>query len=253
MAGNSNNLYEVFKVIVFLFKIFSIHLTVSYLVNKLKFHNYFFTKERFMSLDLIKINKELRKETPKNIVKWASSQADKAIVTTNFRPYEATLIHACVNVFPSIPVIWCDSGYNTDATYKHAETLISDLSLNIFLYVPQQSAAHRNIVMGGIPDIDSDLHAIFTDQVKLEPFKRAIKEHQPNLWFTNLRKGQTQFRDTLDIVSQSGDGIIKVSPFFHWTDEDLDIYLKDHGLPNENDYYDPTKVHGNRECGLHTQ
>ena len=32
-----------------------------------------------------------------------------------------------------------------------------------------------------------------------------------------------------------------------------DIYLKDHGLPNENDYYDPTKVHGNRECGLHTQ
>jgi phosphoadenosine phosphosulfate reductase len=107
--------------------------------------------------------------------------------------------------------------------------------------------------MDGIPDIDSGLHTIFTEQVKLEPFKRAIKEHQPNLWFTNLRKGQTQFRDTLDIVSQSGDGIIKVSPFFHWTDKDLDVYLEDHDLPNENDYYDPTKVHGNRECGLHTQ
>ena len=206
-----------------------------------------------MSLDLIKINKELRKETPENIVKWASNQADRAIVTTNFRPYEAALIHVCVRVLPTIPVIWCDSGYNTDATYKHAETLISELSLNISLYVPRQSAAHRNIVMGGIPDIDSDLHSIFTDQVKLEPFKRAIEEHQPNLWFTNLRKGQTQFRDTLDIVSQSGDGIIKVSPFFHWTDRDLDSYLKDHSLPNENDYYDPTKVYGNRECGLHTQ
>jgi phosphoadenosine phosphosulfate reductase len=71
--------------------------------------------------------------------------------------------------------------WDTDATYKHAETLISELSLNISLYVPRQSAAHRNIVMGGIPDIDSDLHSIFTDQVKLEPFKRAIEEHQPNL------------------------------------------------------------------------
>ena len=206
-----------------------------------------------MSLDLNKINKELREETPESIVKWAFSQADKPIVTTNFRPYEAALIHVCVRVLPTIPVIWCDSGYNTDATYKHAETLISELSLNISLYVPRQSAAHRNIVMGGIPDIDSDLHSIFTDQVKLEPFKRAIEEHQPNLWFTNLRKGQTQFMDTLDIVSQSGDGIIKVSPFFHWTDRDLDSYLKDHSLPNENDYYDPTKVYGNRECGLHTQ
>ncbi|MAD57925.1 MAG: phosphoadenylylsulfate reductase [Porticoccus sp.] len=204
-------------------------------------------------MDLNKINKELREETPESIVKWAFSQADKPIVTTNFRPYEAALIHVCVRVLPTIPVIWCDSGYNTDATYKHAETLISELSLNISLYVPRQSAAHRNIVMGGIPDIDSDLHSIFTDQVKLEPFKRAIEEHQPNLWFTNLRKGQTQFRDTLDIVSQSGDGIIKVSPFFHWTDRDLDSYLKDHSLPNENDYYDPTKVYGNRECGLHTQ
>ena len=40
MAGNSNNLYEVFKVIVFLFKIFLIPLAVSYLVNKLKFYRF---------------------------------------------------------------------------------------------------------------------------------------------------------------------------------------------------------------------
>jgi phosphoadenosine phosphosulfate reductase len=153
----------------------------------------------------------------------------------------------------SLPIVWCDSGYNTNATYKHAESLITSLGLNISLYVPQQTAAHRNVVMSGIPDVDSDLHKVFTDQVKLEPFKRAMREHKPDVWFTNLRKGQTAFRDSLDIVSQGSDGIIKVSPFFYWSDEELDTYLSEHNLPNEHDYFDPTKVLENRECGLHTQ
>ncbi len=206
-----------------------------------------------MSLDLAAINAELKNKTPAEIVKWAIAQGTKPIVTTNFRPYEAAILHACAQALPEMPVIWCDSGYNTPATYRHAEQLIADLNLNVKLYVPQQSAAHRNVVMDGIPDVDSELHTTFTEQVKLEPFKRAISEHQPDVWFTNLRKGQTAFRDSLDIVSQGSDGVIKVSPFFYWSDAELDVYLKDNNLPNEHDYYDPTKVHENRECGLHTQ
>lgn len=103
----------------------------------------------------------------------------------------------------------------------------------------------------GIPDIDSPLHSVFTEQVKLEPFRRAMAAHGPDVWFTNLRKGQTAFRDSLDIVSKGNDGILKVSPFYHWPDEKLDAYLERHGLENEFKYFDPTKVLENRECGLH--
>ena len=71
------------------------------------------------------------------------------------------------------------------------------------------------------------------------------------MWFTNLRKGQTAFRDRIGIVSQSKDGIVKVSPFYNWSDKDLDGYLIEKGLPNEFTYFDPTKVESNRECGLH--
>ena len=49
----------------------------------------------------------------------------------------------------------------------------------------------------------------------------------------------------------SKDGLLKVSPFYHWTDEKLDDYLKHNDLPNEFKYFDPTKVLSNRECGLH--
>ena len=203
-----------------------------------------------MSLDLDKVNKELQDKSPEEIISWAISYAKNPIITTNFRPYEVAILNAVTEVQNDIKVIWCDTGYNTIQTYKHAEEIIEKLNLNIQLYVPKQTVAHRNVVLG-VPSVDDEKHALFTEQVKLEPFKRAMQEHKPDVWFTNLRKGQTAFRNSIDVVSVSKDGIIKVSPFYNSSDEDLDTYLEEKGLPNEFKYFDPTKVESNRECGLH--
>ena len=201
--------------------------------------------------ELIEINQQLRDKTPLEICKWAIAYGKNSIVTTNFRPYEAAILYACVNASPTIPVVWCDSGYNTPATYIHAESVIEKLQLNIQLYVPKQTVAHRAVTIG-IPEIDDTNHVVFTEQVKLEPFKRAMSELQPDVWFTNLRKGQTALRDSLDIVSLDKNGVIKVSPFYYYSDTELDVYLEENALPNEFNYFDPTKVLEHRECGLHS-
>lgn len=203
-----------------------------------------------MNTNLEQINKDLRKKSPLEIILWAMSISNHPVVTTNFRPYEAAILHAVTRIKKDLKVIWCDTGYNTPQTYSHAETVIEQLSLNVHLYVPKQTTAHRDVVLG-IPQVDDPNHKLFTEQVKLEPFRRAMTEHQPDVWFTNLRKGQTAFRDSIDIVSQGADGILKVSPFYYWTDEELDQYLTENSLPNEFKYFDPTKQLENRECGLH--
>ncbi|WP_300441277.1 phosphoadenosine phosphosulfate reductase family protein [Christiangramia sp.] len=207
--------------------------------------------KRFNDIELKKLNSQLRGVAPSEIIQWVLSSSDKALVTTNFRPYEAAILHACVQVDPSIKVIWCDTGYNTPQTYKHAKYLIDRLALNVKLYTPQETAAYRDAFFNGIPQVDSPDHAEFTRQVKLEPFQRAMAQQKPEVWFTNLRKGQTSFRDSIDILSYSKDGVLKVSPFYHWSDEKLDGYLREYKLPNEFKYFDPTKVLDNRECGLH--
>ena len=74
--------------------------------------------------------------------------------------------------------------------------------------------------------------------------------HKPDLWFTNIRKGQTPLRNNLDVLSLSKDGILKVSPFYNYSDKTLKAYLEKYQLPNEIRYYDPTKQLDNRECGL---
>ena len=203
------------------------------------------------SIDITQINTELKDKSPTQIIDWALTIAKNPLVTTNFRPYEVAILHACNQVDKKLKVIWCDTGYNTPQTYAHANELIDSLGLNVHLYVPKQTSASRDAVMG-IPQIDDSLHKVFTEQVKLEPFNRAMKEHKPDVWFTNLRKGQTAFRSSIDIVSISKDGLLKVSPFYHWSDSELDIYLAENNLPNEFTYFDPTKVLENRECGLHS-
>ena len=105
--------------------------------------------------------------------------------------------------------------------------------------------------MGKMPEINDPRHKEFTEQVKLEPFRRAMAEIKPDLWVTNLRKGQTTFRDELDIFNKTETGLLKISPFYYWTDTNLDAYMEKYNLVNEHDYFDPTKVDEKRECGLH--
>ncbi|WP_286239609.1 phosphoadenosine phosphosulfate reductase family protein [Neptuniibacter halophilus] len=206
-----------------------------------------------MSIDLAAANAELKDKTPQEIIAWALANSEKPLVTTNFRPYEAVILHMAVQVNPDIKVLWVDSGYNTSATYRFAEKVIQDLNLNVDTYIPQMTSARRNVLMKGIPEVDEPLHEEFTRQVKLEPFQRALAELKPDLWLNAIRKDQTEFRQNMEIVSSSKDGIIKVAPLYNWTEQDLENYLAEHNLPNEHDYFDPTKAIENRECGLHTQ
>lgn len=199
-------------------------------------------------------NAELRAKTPLEITRWAIAQAPgRALVSTNFRPYEAAILHLAVQAQSDIPVLWVDHGYNRPATYKHAEALRSRLKLNLKPYLPLLTPAHRDAVYGPIPDTtDEEGLKKFSTQMKLEPFQRGMRELAPAVWLTALRKVQNPNRAGLDIVSHDANfGALKVSPFFYWSDADLEIYLAQHQLPNEWDYFDPAKADEKRECGLH--
>ena len=204
-----------------------------------------------IDFDIHSINAELKDKSPAEIIDWAIGLSRKHLVTTNFRPYECAILHACAKQESNMKVIWCDTGYNTPNTYRHADELIKTLKLNVEIYVPKLTSGYIDATIG-IPNIDHEDHKLFSEYVKMEPFRRAMEEHKPEVWFTNLRKGQTAFRDSINIVSVSKDGVVKVSPFYNCTDEEMDKYVADNNLPNEFKYFDPTKVLENRECGLHS-
>ena len=206
--------------------------------------------------EISQANGELRDKSALEVIRWAIAQAEgRAIVSTNFRPYEAVILHLVTQVEPDIRVLWVDHGYNREATYRHAEELKGLLNLNIQTFVPRLTTAHYDAAHGGMPEPtpenESGIKA-FSTVMKLEPFQRGMKELAPTVWITALRKVQNPARAELDIVSPDNNfNSLKVSPVFHWSDEEMEAYLKEYNLPNEWDYFDPAKADEKRECGLH--
>jgi phosphoadenosine phosphosulfate reductase len=202
------------------------------------------------TLDLAQVNAELGRDA-QALVNWAVGLDLPTIVTTNFRPFEAVILHMVTRARPDVSVVWMDNGYNTPATYQFADAVTRQLGLQLKIYLPLRSRAHREAVEGPTPALDDPRHAAFTAEVKLEPFARALRETAPQVWFTALRATDTAVRAAMDPVSINPDGLIKVAPLLHWSSKDLYEYCEQHGLPNNFDYVDPTKGEDNRECGLH--
>ena len=194
-------------------------------------------------------NENLRHELPEDIVRFVLQHAKKSVVTTSFGAHSAAILYATTHIKADIQVIWCDTLYNTKATYKHADKLIDKLALNVEVFSPIQS----DIIIKSkeeLMDLNQKDHDRFAETVKLEPFKRAMQKHKPDVWFTTVRRKQSSYRDSIDILSFTGDGILKVSPFYYYDDNQIRAYLKEHNLPVEYDYFDPVKIFGHKECGI---
>lgn len=205
-----------------------------------------------IDIDIEKLNKQLKHKAPDEIIKWALTLSEKRIVTTSFGMYSAILLSTMSKHDKDIKVVWCDTLYNEPSTYEHAANLIENYDLKINKYQSLKSKEEIDATIG-LPSLEDDNHAEFSEVVKLEPFRRALKEHQPDLWFTNIRVRQTELRNKKDILSYSKDGILKISPFYYWTDAELDTYLEANNLPKNHKYFDPIKALQNRECGIHLQ
>ena len=206
-----------------------------------------------MELDFESVNASLRNASAGEIVRWALDQGRNTIATTSMGRNAAVMLHLVSEVDKSVPTIWVDTGYNLRDTYVVAERLIRDLQINMHVYSPLMTSERRNAIMGGIPTVDEEQrHQEFTEQVKLEPFARALDDFQPEIWLTGIRREETEHRQSLDIVSMDNRGIIKVAPIFYWSDDQVEDYMEQHQLSSCRHYFDPTKVHDGRECGLHT-
>ncbi len=203
------------------------------------------------ALDLPRLNAELGRD-PEKILDWALALGRRAVVSTSFGPFAAVTLHMTVQKKPDIPVIWADTGYGTAATYRFAEEVIQKLNLQFHNYRPRRSKAHREAVDGPTPGLDDPRFAEFTREVKLEPFERALQDLHAEVWITGIRAEETAERAAMSPISLRADGILKVAPVLSWTAKQMNDYLKQHGLPNNFDYFDPTKVDDKRECGLHT-
>lgn len=203
-------------------------------------------------LNIANANQTLVNKNAQEIVKWALNLEAQTVLTTNFGPQEAVILHMVTKIAPDTNILWIDSGYNTKQTYKFAQDISKKLNLNLKVYTPLITAARNDAIMKGIPTIDDPAHEEFSYKFKIEPFLRAMKDIKADVWLTAIRREQSDLRQKMNIVEIGPNNVIKVSPLLDWKLADMKKYLQEHNLADETRYFDPTKVEQGRECGLHT-
>lgn len=181
----------------------------------------------------------------REVIRLALHGAKRPLVTTKFGPDSAVLLHLIARETPGVTVVWVDTGYNTRATLAAASELHDRLDIDLRTYRPEQPWS------GWVPSPGDPDHKAFVETVKLNPFARALAELQPDVWFSALRRSQTEHRSTHNHFNVSPANIVKVCPLLHWSDDDMEAYLDRHGLPGGHDYHDPTKSGPRLECGMH--
>ena len=142
------------------------------------------------------INASLEGASPRTIALWALAQRLPTMVSTSFGRDAAALLHLISELAPEMPAIWVDTGFATAETRDFAHQLTERLDLNLQTYRPAQpaiSVLHEFGVSDPLDLADADREG-FVQQVKLQPFQRAVDEWQPKIWLTGIRAEETEFR-----------------------------------------------------------
>ncbi|RAO75033.1 phosphoadenylyl-sulfate reductase [Dyella jiangningensis] len=206
-------------------------------------------------------------------VVWALAYAPGAhVLSSSFGAQAAVSLHLLTRQRPGLPVVLIDTGYLFPETYQFIDALRSRLDLNLKVYSAAESPAWMEAREGrlweqGVSGIDR-----YNQLRKVEPMRRALEDLQAGSWFAGLRRSQARTRATIPFAERR-DGRWKFHPIADWTDRDVGMYLRRHGLPyhplwdqgylsigdvhtthrwEPGSDLDSTRFFGlKRECGLH--
>lgn len=178
-----------------------------------------------------RINEWLASVDATTRVRWALENLPGPFaMSSSFGAQAAVSLHLVTQQAPDIPVILIDTGYLFPETYEFIEQLTRQLSLNIQRFASPQSAAEFEAQYGKLWEQGRDGLDRYLELRKVEPMRRSLAALKIATWFAGLRRSQSASRAALTPL-EVRDGRFKAHPIFDWSDRDIYLYLKAHGLP----------------------
>jgi phosphoadenosine phosphosulfate reductase len=181
------------------------------------------------ALEALAVSLETR--SPEQRVEWALAHLPGPFVlSSSFGAQAAVALHMVTRLAPRMPVVMVDTLYLFPETLRFAFDLAARLDLDLRVFRAPLTAAQFEARHGRLWEQGTDGLARYNEIVKLEPFRRALRELGANSWFSGVRRAQSTTRRGLRVL-QRLDGRFKVHPIVDWTDRDVGRYLKQHDLP----------------------
>ena len=201
------------------------------------------------AIDLDQVNAQLESASPAEVIRWAADTFGVApegglVMSSSFGVQSAVMLHLVTQVVPEMPVIFIDTGFHFNETYRFADDLTKRLKLNLQIYSAAESPSWFIARHGKLWESEDPADLNRYDLLrKVEPMNRALSELNATATLAGLRRQQTNHRANLRKV-EGQDGRYKVAPILDWSTKDVHDYLKKHDLP-----YHPLREEGYASIG----
>ena len=188
-----------------------------------------------IKLNLEGHNKKLKDMTPKEIILWGYKNFDNHFaITTSFGIQSSVILHMVhqYSLQKKIKIFWIDTGYLPSETYKYAERLINDLSLEIEVLQSELSPARMESLYGKLWETNksSDLDK-YHDIRKIKPLENALDKYDIFCWASGVRSEQTNNRNKMNFIDVMRKRL-SLRPLLNWKNKDIFYYMKENKLPS---------------------
>jgi phosphoadenosine phosphosulfate reductase len=163
---------------------------------------------------------ELGEKDAGGVVAWAVGRyGDKLIVASSFQ--DAALVDLAVRADPKSEIVFLDTGFHFPETLEYVETIRAHYDLNLTVLKPGPEAA---------PWPCGSTRCCETRKVM--PLERLIAERGAQAWATGLKRVDALTRANAPVMAwDSARHLLKLNPLAAWSDEDIDAYHLEHGIP----------------------
>lgn len=196
------------------------------------------------AVDICALNAELEELTPtERIARSDEVFGGKLFLPISFNKTSPVLLKMVLDVVEGIDVATIRHGYEDPRTLE-----LADYYENRFNFKLLVKEAPRL----PIPEEDTAEFGEFQREVKVEPFQEILDELLPRAYFSGRMRWQSPERANLPFVEAKG-SVVAVNPIADLSQKAVQAFLREHDLPIDEHYFDPTKgLSQNLECQLNT-
>lgn len=176
--------------------------------------------------------KDIRKEHPNAIIQYARHTfKDGLVMTSSFGADSVVLLHMVTEMISDVPVIFIDTRYHFPETYQYVVRLVNFLGLNLKVYSGHSPETLERLY-GKLWEQGEEGMKNYNNLQKVVPLYNALGKLNATAMISGIRAEQTENRTNTEVIEFDGKGnIFRIHPILNWTKNDIDEYLRKHGLP----------------------
>ena len=153
-------------------------------------------------LRLSEVNAELETLTAQERIAWALENLEgNPAVSSSFGIQAAVMLQLVTDAKADTPVILTDTGYLFPETYLFVDQLTERLKLNLHVFTAEESPNWQEARYGKLWEKGVEGIEQYNKLNKVQPMRRALDQLEVGIWFSGLRREQSNSRANLPVLS----------------------------------------------------